>query len=756
MKLLLRTPAPHPTESLLGFALRVSELNGYDSPWHIFSLAGFSQGEIVSTGFRVNKFAATLGREPEQFEQITYRSERGRKEFQLLGHPLGGSLTYSPLRLKTPAICPCCVEENGYIDAFWDLRSAIACPVHGTHVLDRCPACSTPLTWFRPGLVTCKCGQNLRQLDSRPASTEEIDLMRLLYAKLHRLPMPDNLSNSLPISELWSLPLQSVLELLVAIGQRETTADSAGLLPCPTDSTEAAVTILSNWPANFHDFLRKLDQHCNEGGISIRKRFSSFYSSMFKMRRNAADFSFLRHEMLRFGSEEWGDGIVDPRMINEPGENQRFLSRKKLAERINVDPRTLSKWAEKGKVNLKEVGAGPQRRYIADASGFSPVITTEGNTILERQAATQLELPTSVLRFLKASRHYSPIHTPPYKGGYHELDLQNFYRTILDKSNEIDAPPNTPVLSLEYVMQEARFWSTNGKGEFIAAFLDGEILSPGRLNHTISSILFYKAEVEHFAKNCRAKASGGAISILEASQKLNCDPVAIKALARDGYLEILPGPDRHRVTENSIEQFLSIYISLLAVAREHQSSTRKLHYLCMAQRIKTIRIPHEKSGESVFIAIDSAAKLATALLDSRPTPRVPADKALSTYLATLQETGQLLPRRAGKPNLQAIASACNFERSAFYKNKLVSQILEKHQFLEAEKYGIPGNRTPSKVLSDFLLRLKTQGERLPLRGSKPNLKEISKHCGFKRDCFYIDDALREMLDKHLIEDISRI
>jgi len=73
MKLLLRTPAPHPTESLLGFALRVSELNGYDSPWHIFSLACFVQGEIVSAGFKVNKLAAILGFKPEQFEQITYR-----------------------------------------------------------------------------------------------------------------------------------------------------------------------------------------------------------------------------------------------------------------------------------------------------------------------------------------------------------------------------------------------------------------------------------------------------------------------------------------------------------------------------------------------------------------------------------------------------------------------------------------------------------------------------------------------------------
>lgn len=754
MKLLLRTPAPHPTESLLGFALRVSEMNGYDSPWHIFSLAGFTQGEIVSTGFKVNKLAAILGRGPEQFEQITYRAESGKKEFQLLGHRLGGSLTYSPLRLKRPALCPCCVEENGYIDAFWDLSSAIACPIHGTQMLDHCPACSIPLSWFRPGLLKCKCGENLRQLGAPNASTAEVELMRLLYAKLHHLPIPDSKNNSLPIRELWLLPLQSVLELLVAIGQRATTAGSAGLLPGTTNTTETAVEILSNWPANFHDFLRKLDQHCNEGGISIRKRFRTFYSSMFKHRRNAADFTFLRDEMLRFGSEEWGEVIVDPRMNIKLGENQRFLSRKKLAERINVDPRTLSKWAEKGRVNIKEVGVGIKKRFIADAAGFSKTIKTDVNNIFERQAAMQLELPTSVLRFLKSSRHYSPVHTPPYKGGYHELDLQNFYRTILDKSNEIGAPPNTPVLTLEYVMQETRFWSTNGKGEFVAAFLDGEIQSPGRLNQKISSILFYKADVEHFVQKSRAKSAGNTISLQEASQRIDCSSMALKALARDGYLEMLSGPSRHRITISSIEQLLSTHISLQAIARAHHSSTRKLHRLCIAQRIKTLRVPHEGTGETIFVSVNCADRVVDSLLDSRPTPKISAEKALGSYLTELQATGQLLPRRAGKPQFKAIALACGFERSSFYKNELLSQLLEKHQIFEAEKHGAPSSRTPFKALSDFLARLKVSSKALPIRGTRPNLKEIAKQCGFKRDVFYIDPTLREMLDKHLIEDVS--
>ena len=169
----------------------------------------------------------------------------------------------------------------------------------------------------------------------------------------------------------------------------------------------------------------------------------------------------------------------------------------------------------------------------------------------------------------------------------------------------------------------------------------------------------------------------------------------------------------------------------------------------MAQRIKTYRIPHEDSGESIFIADDSKLALVTSLVNDRPTERPTAEQALNSYLADLQKNGQPLPRRAGKPNLIAIASACKFERSVFYKNKVVSQLLEEYQQQEAATYAVKGNRTPSEALADFLMCLSHRGKSLPLRGAKPNLKEIAKQCDFKRDWFYVDPTLRPMLDNHL-------
>ena len=55
--LLVRHPAPFPTESLLGYILRLTEVNGYTTPWSLFLLAQIRQHEARSTGMKVAKLA---------------------------------------------------------------------------------------------------------------------------------------------------------------------------------------------------------------------------------------------------------------------------------------------------------------------------------------------------------------------------------------------------------------------------------------------------------------------------------------------------------------------------------------------------------------------------------------------------------------------------------------------------------------------------------------------------------------------------
>lgn len=186
--MLVRTPHHNLTESLLGYVLRISEENGYDTPWHVFTHAGLSQGEMRTAGLSIEKLAAVLGRTPHELSGIAYsgNDENGQREFQLLGHSLGKNLKNDPLRLKKPAICPHCIVEYGYIDAFFDLSVAVACPIHRCKLTRHCHSCSLPLNWFRPSMLTCKCGASFADAPVEVVSPELTNLMAVIWAVLHR------------------------------------------------------------------------------------------------------------------------------------------------------------------------------------------------------------------------------------------------------------------------------------------------------------------------------------------------------------------------------------------------------------------------------------------------------------------------------------------------------------------------------------------------------------------------------------------
>lgn len=102
--LLLRTPDPLPSESILGYVLRVSEINGYETPWHVWRHAGYEQGEMLTAGFTVQRVAAAFGKASELLEKHAYRGQDadGETRYQVNGQPIGSGLASAPLRLRRP------------------------------------------------------------------------------------------------------------------------------------------------------------------------------------------------------------------------------------------------------------------------------------------------------------------------------------------------------------------------------------------------------------------------------------------------------------------------------------------------------------------------------------------------------------------------------------------------------------------------------------------------------------------------------
>jgi hypothetical protein len=80
---LARHPAPHPTESLPGYLLRLSEANGYSSPRTLYQLAEMKAPSSLKN-FACSKFAAIANLSISLFDQIAFRSVENEFEVSLL------------------------------------------------------------------------------------------------------------------------------------------------------------------------------------------------------------------------------------------------------------------------------------------------------------------------------------------------------------------------------------------------------------------------------------------------------------------------------------------------------------------------------------------------------------------------------------------------------------------------------------------------------------------------------------------------
>lgn len=164
--MLLRTPPPEPDESLVGYLLRLTELNHYRSISWILEMLG--TGATVSgetwryltssdEGLRLRLAEAGLGHlaEPSAPHADIWATDR---RFVKSSWP-------RLIRYPRPKVCTACLLAKPYYRRVWDLLPFTVCPFHETLLLDRCPRCSRALGWNRKAVARCLCRYDLREAE---------------------------------------------------------------------------------------------------------------------------------------------------------------------------------------------------------------------------------------------------------------------------------------------------------------------------------------------------------------------------------------------------------------------------------------------------------------------------------------------------------------------------------------------------------------------------------------------------------------
>lgn len=667
--MLVRTPHPKPTESLYGYILRITEANGYDSPWHVLAYAGHNQGEMQGPGIPADKLVSVLGLQPGALSSIAYSTigSKGERKYTLLGHPLGKRLNYDPLRLDKPQFCPHCVKEHGYIDAFFDLSLAVACPSHNCTLVSHCPVCEEPLSMFRPGLLTCKCGASLHDAPTELVSPALSDLMAILWAKLHGSSIGSIVMRAgLPANELLGADLFPLLLKLPALGRLGATHPQTDNLSY-RDIADNVASILADWPNGIAPFLARL-REINDREVHLlgsRKSFAQLYNRFINERHAAGGFNWLRDEILR---HRWLGNHFD-REDKLPSSAGSCAG---LAAALAISKVSLRSWADQARTCEAPVGG----------------------KIKIRAAAAYLEMPVRVLRAIQASGHSTDRKQTKGSGWFNLNDLSAFRQQLLALSPLLGADEGQAgkLEDMANILRIRHFHSSEGKASFVLAYLSGAIKAVGRTGDTLKDIQFRSSDVTAFVSASRAAAADNSVSVRDAAVLLRCDVRGVPGLITAGHLTSIPGKEGLRVKRESIDRFTSQFVALNTLATERETSTRRLHRLAKSGDVPVMLVDGTHAGPVPFIKREHIGRLIQ-LSDANPARKPDPDfknrtlNAVRQYLGELKIKGEPLPRCGKKPNRRDIANACGFDRSVFYNNDAVAQLIADYAEAEAAACG---------------------------------------------------------------------
>ncbi len=790
MPLLCRTPQPQLTESLFGFVLRVSEANGYDTPHHIWKSAGIPRGSECAPRFPTEPLAAVLGLKRGTLHPLAYRSDlKGRGSFKILGHPLGDAVRGAPLRLKHPAFCPRCVSETGYLDAFWDLSAAVACPVHGSAVLTVCPTCRTRIRWDRPGLLTCQCGGSFRDAPTRVSSPVIVDLMTLLQSRLHGQTGSIQNPGGLPLEHLVGMPFSALLHLVAVLGEVAASVKARNVhgqrMPAtqrfsviwgnspsrsyapgysPTAVVAAAAQALSNWPHGYHSFLRKLGNHNLASGrkaAGMRRQFAEFYETLFKnrpaMRGHCA---FLREEFIVFGLQWWGKGVIDPRMLRDKDASKpvRFMSKSGFAKRHRLWGPTVLRMAQSGAFSGIKVKMTGAERAIVDARNTSLPAAVKA-VINVRSAAKQLGLTVRVLERLRAQKIYAAAECRRCAGTWLIDEIDAFRARLLALAPIASAGRQPGTVTLNEVARRSTL-PAETRVAVITAFLNRSLRSVGRSGSNPGSILLNRKEIEATIERHLKPLLGSTCSLEECSEKTGMCRAAVAPAIKAGHLVQTVVRGRKRVTVASVKRFASAYLPLAALGKKNLRSPRLLIKLARQRHLPVIFVARTNhTSPQGFIRRSREPQLLAALAEyaaeeaarpARGDNLVAYEARLRMYCTQRIEGGQGLPRRGGIPIKRAIALACNFNRDVFYDRPRMKQLLE--EFDNKERNLNKGTHfMPIEAVRDYLSELKRLRAPLPLWQGHPNVVRIASQCRIDRHVIQRNPQIMRLLKQFALQ-----
>lgn len=597
--MLVVTPAPHPRESLFGYLIRLSESNGYHTPKVVTSYAGYPRGGVISLNSDLNNISEVTGVALSKLNAIAYTSKKSKSGYYyLLGVLVGDAKNRSNLSRGTHSICPECVHEIGYIEAYWDLTYAIGCPKHGNIGTQVCPTCGDQVNWRRQGLLTCHCGSTLQSSTYNKLKACTRHLLALFHWKIHGYSLQELNKEYFP-KQVKNLALIELLHLVYILGKYGTLSKHhrGGEAENICHHLDTAAEALADWPHGLHRYFHRLgNYYLDQFGASqsLRVQFIGFYNALFRNNKYKNTFEFIRTEFLNFGTESFSTTVIHKTMYRNTDtiDSDRYLSMTESASKLQVAKATLKKWCATGQIPCRSMESHSGKRYMIDSQYIAKHKRTKSGLMNDRKAAAFLGISTAVMKLLKASPLYSSNPLTKLTTGYYESDLIAFKERLDDasgcaSSKDFDSDIHS---TLESVLNSAKWWGTEEKINFLRAYLDGHVKPIGKATMDPLSVYFREEEILEYMGRPYSHNDGKALSRHASSKIISCSNECISELLKQNILSTYYETGHRAVCTHSLKKFDNRYLALSVIARTHPTNAVRLARLSDELQLNTLHI----------------------------------------------------------------------------------------------------------------------------------------------------------------------
>ena len=752
---------------MIGYAIRLTEVNGYGSPGTILCYAGYGTSNAFGVNCDLQLLADVVDKNVEDFSAFSYSHGIVRSDKSVLyrGHEISSWRIARVLSPKRSKFCPICIRERGFIDSYWDLTLATICPTHGCKALQFCPACKKAISWLRPGLLTCRCGAELSGFPPEAAAASAVELLGLAQAKLlGEKPLAHPTKSQLPVTELNGMTFVQLMSVFFLLGQHLLRLSHTEALSNPDRVLAMAGRSLENWPRGFRECLRDLEKH--DVGVKcqlsrLRNQYGPLYRSLVGEKYLKQASGFIWHEIERFLGDEKSRAVLqDRRLVGTSNVRLRkSMTVEWICSKFAFSRKRIEGWCRFNRKDSLSLTPSDLQAFVVEMEIISHLKVGKEHRVTERKAAAMADLPVSVMYGLRDLGYVQGTSRSKTSLGYRESSIQSLVSRLQAIGCRICSSLVDPSkhISFSRVLETSTFWSNSGKAKFVADVLEGRVTPHGRIGDSPQLLYFVRSAVNDYIEAKREDASKGLLTLREAGTIAGVSSDCVAELARIGRLTTHAGPYYRSICEESVKKFSGSYVTINDAAVKLKSTSRALRWRAERQGRELLTITSRRGVRTAFLRrsevddfvsqIKRARKKAQRRLQKWREQNNTMEK-LQEYLEQLKSTGCPLPRIGRSPNIRRIADASGFDRNAFYSNKKLREILTNFDEEEVKRRGL-NRRTDLEVLEYYLESLSKNGKPIPTRNrGKINKKAIAIEAGIERDVFYKSPEADNLVSKY--------